>query len=178
MKQFFVPALFVLLFVTTANGQNALKKTASLYETGSIVYSCESNFDNLIKNFKTKNIANASDYVILGYSLLETITDSVIYNAYASCFAQGKAIVPIDRNTKRPPVYGSDATVLSIEPQTASPDVYEQFKKTVKMEDVVYVVSFRYKDRVYANYVVCDNETRTVRFDSFFGAIKIWVDAN
>lgn len=179
MKKRLIPALFAVVFATSITGQNTTaKKTATLYETGSIIYSCESNFDNLIKNFKPTNIANASDYVILGYSLLETISDSTAYNAYANYFASNRAIVPIDKNTKRPPVYGTESALMSIEPQTATREAYDQYKANVRLEDVVYVVNFRYKDKVYADYVICDNETRTVRFDTFFGNIKMWVNAN
>ena len=179
MKLSLFTALFALTLALSANGQNApTKKTATMYETGSIVYSCESNFDNLIKNFKPANIANASDYVIFGYAFLESISDSTAYRAYAHYFASDRAIVPNEKNTKRPPVYGAEPALLSIEPQAAPRDSYERFKATVRLEDMVYVVNFRYKDQVYADYVICDSETRTVRFDTFFGNINIWVNAN
>jgi len=179
MKKTNLLVLFALTLAFSVDGQNTPpKKTATLYETGSIVYSCESNFDNLIKNFKPANIANASDYVIFGYAFLETISDSTAYNAYANYFASDRAIVPIDKNTKRPPIYGTVPTLLSIEPQTASRDSYKRFRATVRLEDLVYVVNFRYKGKVYADYIICDSETRTVRFDTFFGSIRIWVNAN
>jgi hypothetical protein len=176
MKRSFLPVLLMVLFSTTLFGQSAKKVLVPIYEHGNIIYSCESNFDNLLKNWKADNIANAADYVIQGYVVVETMEDSATYNLYARYFASDKALNVVDKNTGRFPAYDNEATKLSPEPKPNSTVTLQDFKKRVNLGDLVYAVLFRYKGTLYTNYVVCSSESRTVSLDPFFGNIKIWVN--
>ena len=50
------------------------------------------------------------------------------------------------------------------------------FKQFTNIGDAVYVVHFRYMDKLYSDYVVCDSKTKKVKIDGFFKGIQLYVD--
>ena len=50
------------------------------------------------------------------------------------------------------------------------------FKQFVNIGDAVYVVHFRYMDKLYTDYVVCDFKTKKVKIDGFFKGVQLYVD--
>lgn len=50
------------------------------------------------------------------------------------------------------------------------------FKQFVNIGDAIYVVHFRYLDKFYSDYVVCDSKTKKVKFDGFFKGVDMYVD--
>lgn len=50
------------------------------------------------------------------------------------------------------------------------------FKQFVNIGDAVYVVHFRYMDKLYTDYVVCDSKTKKVKMDGFFKGVHLYVD--
>lgn len=50
------------------------------------------------------------------------------------------------------------------------------FQKLVNIGDAVYVVNFRYKGKLYSDYVVCDAKTKKVKVDGYFKGVCLWVD--
>lgn len=50
------------------------------------------------------------------------------------------------------------------------------FQQLINIGDAVYVVHFRYMDKLYADYVVCDSNTKKVKIDGFFKGVQLCVD--
>lgn len=50
------------------------------------------------------------------------------------------------------------------------------FKQFVNIGDAIYVVHFRYLNKLYADYVVCDSKTKKVKLDGFFKGVNMYVD--
>lgn len=50
------------------------------------------------------------------------------------------------------------------------------FQQFVHIGDAVYVVHFRYLNKLYSDYVVCDSKTKRVKIDGFFKRVHLWVD--
>lgn len=63
-----------------------------IYEFGASLTSCETNFENLIKNWNTKNITNAREYELLDFTFVETIADTTRYNHYRNYFSGAEPV--------------------------------------------------------------------------------------
>lgn len=63
------------------------QKTVCIYEIGDSIVNYETNFENLLNNWKSNNITNANEYSRLRYAYVETITDSVRYNHYRNYYS-------------------------------------------------------------------------------------------
>jgi hypothetical protein len=50
------------------------------------------------------------------------------------------------------------------------------FIEFVNIGDVVYAVHFKYLDKLYTDYVVCDSKTKKVKLDGFFKGVHMYVD--
>ena len=64
----------------------------SIYEIGSNIKICETNFRNLFNNWHTNYITNAHEYNLITFSYVETITDSMRFNYYCNYFSSAKPI--------------------------------------------------------------------------------------
>lgn len=64
----------------------------SIYEYGDSLTSCETNFENLFKNWNPGNITNAREYELLDFSLVETIADTTRYNYYRNYFSGAEPV--------------------------------------------------------------------------------------
>lgn len=104
--------IFAVLFLISNIGAYSQTKQDSImnsilgnpvpiYEYGAPLTSCETNFENLFKNWNTKNITNAREYELLDFSFIEIIADTTRYNYYRNYFSGGE------------PVYGSMASFSS-----------------------------------------------------------------
>ncbi|MBN2662011.1 MAG: hypothetical protein JXR68_00055, partial [Bacteroidales bacterium] len=69
-----------------------LGNRVSIYEYGDSLISCETNFENLFKNWMPRNVTNAREYKLLEYKFVETIADTVRYNYYRNYFSGGEAV--------------------------------------------------------------------------------------
>ena len=63
-----------------------------IYEYGTPLKSCETNFENLFKNWNPVNVTNAHEYELLDFKFIETIADTIRYNYYRNYFSSGDAI--------------------------------------------------------------------------------------
>jgi len=61
-----------------------------IYEYGAPLTSCETNFQNLFKNWTPANVTNAHEFELLDYSFVETLTDTARYNYYRNYFSGGE----------------------------------------------------------------------------------------
>lgn len=59
----------------------------SIYEVGDSLTTCETNLDNLYRNWHNGNITNAKQYELDKYTLVETISDSARYRYYRNYFS-------------------------------------------------------------------------------------------
>lgn len=62
-------------------------KMVSIYEYGDSLTSCETNFENLFRNWKNGHITNANQYRFDNFSFVETISDSARYRYYRNYFS-------------------------------------------------------------------------------------------
>jgi len=83
MKKKTTISILILLLAICTYAQ----KNVSIYELGDSIVKYETNFDNLISNWKIENVTNADDYRLFRYALVETITDSIKYNHYRNFFS-------------------------------------------------------------------------------------------
>ena len=51
------------------------------------------------------------------------------------------------------------------------------FRRDTKIGDKVYAILFRYKGKLFTDYVICDSDSKKVIFDSFFINIQLQVDS-
>jgi len=93
--------LFILLFISIgAHSQTKpdsitnliLGNPIPIYEFGMPLTSCETNFENLFKNWNPGNVTNAREYELLDFSFVETIADSVKYSYYRNYFSGGEPV--------------------------------------------------------------------------------------
>lgn len=96
--------LFILLFISiivaysqTKHQQDSitnfiLGNPVPIYEFGAPLTSCETNFENLFKNWNPGNITNAREYELLDFSFIETIADTTRYNYYRNYFSGGEPV--------------------------------------------------------------------------------------
>ncbi len=95
MKPTYILLIILLATASTAwSQQNQFPRietrqgTVSIYEYGDSLISCETNFENLFRNWTKENITNAGEYSGLeSYSFIETISDSVRYKYYRNFFS-------------------------------------------------------------------------------------------
>lgn len=95
MKPTHILLITMLSTASTAWGQQGQfiqigtrQGTVSIYEYGDSLISCETNFENLFRNWTKENITNAGEYHGLeSYSFIETISDSVRYKYYRNFFS-------------------------------------------------------------------------------------------
>ena len=88
-------AFFIIICNIMAHSQvknnsasNSLNNTVSIYEYGDSLTSCETNFENLFRNWHNGYITNANQYSDFGsYSFVETISDSARYRYYRNYFS-------------------------------------------------------------------------------------------
>jgi hypothetical protein len=70
---------------STLSGSN--QKEVSIYEYGDSLTSCETNFENLMRNWNNGPITNANHYKFGDYYFFETISDSATYKYYRNYFS-------------------------------------------------------------------------------------------
>lgn len=95
MKPTYILLIILMATASTAwSQQNQFPRigtrqgTVSIYEYGDSLISCETNFENLFRNWTKENITNADDYSEFGsYSFIETISDSARYMHYRNFFS-------------------------------------------------------------------------------------------
>ncbi len=71
---------------------NPLEELVSIYEYGENITSYETNFKNLLNNWKTENITNANEYEFVNISFVESISDSIRYIYYRNYFSGGEPV--------------------------------------------------------------------------------------
>lgn len=98
MNKFILSGLLLILSVSaySQTKQDSLQtllwgNTVSIYEYGAPLTSCETNFENLFKNWNTEHITNAREYQLLDFTLVETLTDTARYNYYRNYFSGAEA---------------------------------------------------------------------------------------
>ncbi|MDA3890092.1 MAG: hypothetical protein PF517_00355 [Salinivirgaceae bacterium] len=69
-----------------------LGNPVSIYEFGAPLTSCETNFENLFKNWNPSNVTNAREYELLDFKFVETIADTVRYSFYRNYFSGGEPL--------------------------------------------------------------------------------------
>lgn len=122
MKRF-VFLIISINYCIVASGQNksdSLKNflwgdRVSIYEYGTSLSSCETNFKNLLNNWHPDLVTNADEYDTLYYSFYETIADSARYNYYRNYFTSGEA-VGSNITTQGRIVNGRESNELYIKP--------------------------------------------------------------
>lgn len=90
---------FVLFFIISFSVYSQSKRDSimylwgavPIYEYGTPLKSCETNFENLFKNWNPVNVTNAHEYELLDFKFIETITDTIRYNYYRNYFSSGDA---------------------------------------------------------------------------------------
>jgi hypothetical protein len=90
MLVFFIVASNIMAYGQLINDSTSgsFESTVSIYEYGDSLTSCETNFENLFRNWRNGYIANASQYSRFGsYSFVETISDSARYRYYRNYFS-------------------------------------------------------------------------------------------
>ena len=70
---------------STLSGSN--QKDVSIYEYGDSLTSCETNFENLMRNWNNGPITNKDHYHFGDYYFFETISDSATYKYYRNYFS-------------------------------------------------------------------------------------------
>ena len=70
---------------STLSGSN--QKDVSIYEYGDSLTSCETNFENLMRNWNNGPITNKDQYKFGDYYFFETISDSATYKYYRNYFS-------------------------------------------------------------------------------------------
>ncbi|MBK5261679.1 MAG: hypothetical protein JJE17_03775 [Peptostreptococcaceae bacterium] len=99
MKRKLILILFLVSSSMMANCQlkkdsisDSFNNKVSIYEYGDSLSSCETNFENLFKNWNPGNITNAREYELLDFSFVETIADTTRYNYYRNYFSGGEPV--------------------------------------------------------------------------------------
>ncbi|MBN2881731.1 hypothetical protein JXM83_06805, partial [Candidatus Woesearchaeota archaeon] len=99
MNKLILSVLFFIVNVSAYSQTNIdsisnslLGNRVSIYEYGDSLTSCETNFENLFKNWMPRNVTNAREYKSLEYKFVETIADTVRYNYYRNYFSGGEAV--------------------------------------------------------------------------------------
>ncbi|MDP4209395.1 MAG: hypothetical protein Q8928_11340 [Bacteroidota bacterium] len=110
----------VCCFYGRAKAQNK-----SIYEIGDSISCCETNFENLIHNWTTINITNACEYRDLGYSFVETITDSVRYNYYRNYFSGAESVYSSTSSHTEEDTEGHKTSELYIWPNFLHSEIYD-----------------------------------------------------
>lgn len=125
---------------------NPLEELVSIYEYGENITSYETNFKNLLNNWKTENITNANEYEFVNISFVESISDSIRYIYYRNYFSGGGSLFI---------------------PQL------KVIEEQVHINDKVYSIKFTYLGNTYTNYVICSSSSKKVVIDCFFKNIVI-----
>jgi hypothetical protein len=172
--------------------------TVSIYEYGDSLNSCETNFENLFRNWTKENITNADEYNLIGYSFVETIADTITINQYADLLFGNDALMSSVRSGSSSGSHVKATSYLYFNMNTffsfcdtTNKDVdvklkmlkdFNQerdnmktfFKMIVNRGDKVYAVFFRDKKRTYTNFVICNEKTNKVVCDNLFKNIALW----
>lgn len=142
MRNIILPIIF--LTSIAASGQTRsdslhnflLADKVSIYEYGAPLSTCETNFENLLDNWRADIVTNAGEYDSLRFSFYETISDSTKYNYYRNYFTSGEAVGgSIARQEEI--VNGRKSSKLFIEPDYYHAEFRDQSKLPVKGREIL-----------------------------------------
>jgi hypothetical protein len=98
MNKLILSVLFLIINISVFSQKKTdlimtmLDNFVPIYEIGSPLTSCESNFENLFKNWTAVNVTNAHEYELLDFKFVETIADTKRYNYYRNYFSGGEPV--------------------------------------------------------------------------------------
>jgi len=98
MKKLIFSVLFIIVSISVYSQdkidsfKSILDNYVPIYEIGTPLTSCETNFENLFKNWTAVNVTNAHEYELLDFKFVETIADTPRYNYYRNYFSGGEPV--------------------------------------------------------------------------------------
>ena len=193
-KQILSLAFLIMSFVTHGQVINNYKYDITLYEYGIPLTSCESNFENLFRNWP-KWITNYQQTELLSYKYVEILEDSILIEYYAEQLNNWKSLISRIKGSRGEKGNG-DNTVYTRElyfyakpleniPEEIKKDstrkalyrsecesnfkmMKEYFKNTVHIGDKVYNIKLKIEGKQYVHYVICRPGENRVVFDHLF----------
>lgn len=118
--------LIIVFLFSTLSLSSFSQNSPYIYEHGVPIVSYESNFKNLLNNWKPQYITNAGLYEFTECSFVETITDSTRYNYYRNYFSGIEPVSKSKRGGYRVDHTGKRSHELYIEPGYAHREFFDQ----------------------------------------------------
>lgn len=105
---------------------NPLEEPVSIYECGENITSYETNFKNLLNNWKTENITNANEYEFVNISFVESISDSIRYIYYRNYFSGGEPVYSSIKSNRGTGFNGSKIYEYYVVPGYIHQEIYDR----------------------------------------------------
>lgn len=105
---------------------NPLEELVSIYECGENITSYETNFKNLLNNWKTENITNANEYEFVNISFVESISDSIRYIYYRNYFSGGEPVYSSIKSNRGTGFNGSKIYEYYVVPGYIHQEIYDR----------------------------------------------------
>jgi hypothetical protein len=180
---------FIIFSFVIVNIPVYCQNDKTIYEFGKPVTSCESNFENLFRNWGSSYVTNYTDIELLSYEYVEILSDTSRINYYADLFTALDAFSPIVSKSSSNSVETVELTVETIKqymdaidaiPDSDKKEQYKKeienrlalfkntFKNTVQVEDKVYLIKMKIKGIYTENHVFCSAKGNKIIWDRLF----------
>ncbi len=197
MKRPVLVLFFLITGIAAAQGQvthDTKWDNVTIYEYGDSLTSCESNFENLFRNW-TKWVTNYQETELSSYQYVETLEDSSLIEYYAvllnnweslsrriSAFYGEKSNADTTIYTRELYFYGEPIKKI-IEELKKDPfkealyrsewesnieKMRKSFRKIVQIGDEVYLIKLKIGGKEYDHYVICRPVENKIVFDNLF----------
>lgn len=116
---------------------NPLEELVSIYEYGENITSYETNFKNLLNNWKTENITNANEYEFVNISFVESISDSIRYIYYRNYFSGGEPVYSSIKSNRGTGFNGSKIYEYYVVPGYIHQEIYDRRSLPDKTKEIL-----------------------------------------
>ena len=167
----------------------AQPKSTSIYEYGSPITACETNFENLFNNWG-KWVTNSKETTLISYQYVATLHNKKELKDYSKKICNKNILLKstsgstrMENNviTKNLFIYimPHHLAMQSMKPKVGKEkdgleikDIQQFFMNQVQIEDKVYKIVLQTKGKTYNHYVVCRPSNNKIVFDMVFMGIK------
>jgi hypothetical protein len=190
-------SLFFLTIGIATYGQvedNHKWDNVTIYEYGAPLTSCESNFENLFRNWP-KWVTNYQQTELLSYKYVKTLEDSMLIDYYAEQLNNWKSLIsrikgsrgekgngdttvytrelyfyakPVENLPKEIKNDPSKKALYQLEMNSTLKMMRKYFKETVHIGDKAYNIKLKIDGKEYDHYVICRPTENRVMFDNLF----------
>lgn len=154
--------------VIAQNGGRAT--SVPIYNNGPVeCTTCKCNLDNLFRSWNKENIANHDEIKLIGYGIVDTLTDSLKIRHYFNMMtAPGNYFIRFSGNTRKITLLQAQS-ITDESGKKALQYVRDQLSASLTLFSTIYVIRMQLRDGTeIENYAICDKDKKQISYDNMF----------